>query len=457
MHDLRILILAAGKGTRMKSKKAKVLHHAGGAPLIEHVVAAARSLSPDVTITVGHQAEKVRELIPEATFVEQKEQLGTGHAVMMAREAFSGFKGDLLILPGDVPLIAAGTLQNFAAFHREGRYTASVLTAEVENPFGYGRIVRRGDSEVESIVEHRDATPEILRIAEINTSIYVFNTPALFDALTKVRNENSQKEFYLTDVIGILVSQQKKVGAFKVPHANEILGINTRAELVSVDRILRRRKCEALMADGVTIVDPDSTFIDGAVQIGADTIIYPSVQISGRTTIGEDVTVHSFCRIANSAIGSRSTILDGCIIVDSSVGEDISVGPFAHLRMHTKLEKGVKVGNFVEIKKSTLGAGTKSLHLTYLGDATIGKACNIGAGTITCNYDGFTKNPTIIEDEVFIGSDSQLIAPVKIGKGAYVAAGSSITEDVPAESLAIARGRQVVKEGWVRDRKKRRG
>jgi bifunctional UDP-N-acetylglucosamine pyrophosphorylase/glucosamine-1-phosphate N-acetyltransferase len=313
--------------------------------------------------------------------------------------------------------------------------------------------VRKGNNEVDSIVEHRDASPEILQIPEINSSIYVFSAPALFEALTKVRNENAQKEYYLTDVIGILGSQQKKVGAFKLTHPEEMLGINTRAELAAIDRVMRSRKCEKLMAEGVTIIDPASTFIDDSVQIGADTVIYPSVQIYGKTVIGEDVTIHSFSRIADSSIGARSTILDGCIVVDSSVGNDISVGPFAHLRMNTKLDDGVKVGNFVEIKKSTLGKGTKSMHLAYLGDATIGKAVNIGAGTITCNYDGSKKHPTIIEDEVFIGSDSQLVAPVKIGKGAYVGAGSSITEDVPPESLAIARGRQVVKEGWVRKKK----
>lgn len=454
MHDLRILILAAGKGTRMKSRKAKVLHSAGGAALVQHVMARARALSPDVTVIIGHQADKVRELLPEAKFVEQKEQLGTGHAVAMARPNFEGFNGDLLVLPGDVPLISDETLQKFLSFHRDGKYTASVLTAEVSNPFGYGRIVRRGGDNIESIVEQRDATPEILQISEINSSIYVFNSAALFDALTKVRNENAQKEYYLTDVVGIFVSQKKNVGAFKAIHADEILGINTRAELASLDHLMRRRKCEKLMADGVTIVDPDSTFIDDAVEIGADTVIYPSVQIYGRTKIGEDVTIHSFSRISNAAIGSNSTILEGCIVVDSSLGQDISVGPYAHLRMHTQLENGVKVGNFVEIKKSRLGAGTKSMHLAYLGDATIGEKVNIGAGTITCNYDGYNKNPTIIEDGVFIGSDSQLVAPVKIGKGAYVAAGSSITEDVPPDSLAIARGRQVVKEGWVSKKKR---
>ena len=289
MSDLLVLILAAGKGTRMKSRKAKVLHQVGGASLVEHVVATARSVSSSVSVVIGHQAETVRALMPEVSFVEQKEQLGTGHAVMVAREQLSAHKGDLLVLPGDVPLISSETLKAFIAFHTQGGYAASVMTADVDDPHGYGRIVRRGDNELKSIVEHRDATPEILKISEINSSIYVFNTPALFEALTQVRNENSQSEYYLTDVIGILGAQGRKVGAFKSPRADEILGINTRKELAAIDRIMRRRKCESLMADGVTIIDPDSTFIDAEVQIGADTVIHPSVQIHGKTIIGEDV------------------------------------------------------------------------------------------------------------------------------------------------------------------------
>jgi bifunctional UDP-N-acetylglucosamine pyrophosphorylase/glucosamine-1-phosphate N-acetyltransferase len=455
MLELRTLILAAGKGTRMKSQNAKVLHQAGGAALIEHVVAAARALGPSVLVVVGHQADKVRERVAGVEFVEQTQQLGTGHAVIIASERFAGYSGDLLVLPGDVPLIETATLQRFVEFHRQGGYAGSVLTADVGNPSGYGRILRRGDNEVEAIVEHRDATPAILAIQEINSSIYVFKTGPLFDALTRVRNQNAQLEYYLTDVVAILGEMGRKVGAFKAPQSDEVLGINTRAELAAIDHIMRRRKCESLMAEGVTIVDPDSTFIDAAVKIGPDTIIYPSVQIYGSSVIGDDAAVHSFSRISNCVIGSRSVVLEGCILVDSELGDDISVGPFAHVRMGATLEDGVKVGNFVEIKKSRLGAKTKSMHLAYLGDATIGKACNIGAGTITCNFDGVNKNSTIIEDNVFIGSDSQLIAPVKIGHSAYVAAGSSITDDVPSESLAIARGRQTIKEGWVRQRKKR--
>ena len=455
MDNLRVLILAAGKSTRMRSKYAKVLHRAGGASLIDHVLRAARSVSTDISIVVGHSADQVKALIPQATFVDQKEQLGTGHAVVAAREGFAGYSGELLVLPGDVPLISGATLEAFIKFHREGGFCASVLTADASNAFGYGRIVRRNDNEVDAIVEHRDATPEILQIQEINSSIYVFNAPVLFKSLAKIRNNNSQDEYYLTDVIGILAAERQKVGAFKVKSIDEILGINTRQELAQVDQVMRQRKCETLMAEGVTIVDPRSTFIDMDVQIGEDTVIHPFVQIQGRTVIGDDVTIHSCSRISNSRLGARTVVLDGCVIVESNLGEDVSVGPYAHLRRDVELGNTVKVGNFVELKKSTLGIGTKAMHLAYLGDATIGKNVNIGAGTITCNYDGVAKHPTVIEDGAFIGTDSQLIAPVRIGKDAYVAAGSSITDDVPPGSLAIARGRQTLKEGWVKGRKKK--
>lgn len=454
MKNIQILILAAGKGTRMKSSKAKVLHEVGGTSLIGNVVRTARPISTDIFVVVGHQAEQVKALLTGVSFVEQKEQLGTGHALMCAREALEGFSGSLLVLPGDVPLIRTETLQAFVKFHQDGGYKASVLTAEVPNPHGYGRIVRRADNEVEGIVEHRDASPDVLKIAEINSSIYVFDTAALFEALSKVQNKNAQKEYYLTDVIGILVGRKQKVGAWKAPHPEEILGINTRQELASTDRILRRRKCDALMSDGVTIVDPSSTFIDADVRIGADTVIYPSVQIYGSSVIGEDVTIHSFSRITSSRVAARSTILEGCIVVDSVIGEDVSVGPYAHLRMGATLADTVKVGNFVEIKKSSLGRGTKAMHLAYMGDATIGSKVNIGAGVITVNYDGVNKHATIIEDDAFVGSDSQLIAPVRVGKGGFVAAGSTITEDVPAEALAIGRGRQVNKENRAPHRKK---
>jgi bifunctional UDP-N-acetylglucosamine pyrophosphorylase/glucosamine-1-phosphate N-acetyltransferase len=452
--NLRILILAAGKSTRMKSKYAKVLHRAGGRTLIEHVLNTAHALTPDISVVVGHSADQVRASISEVKFVDQKEQLGTGHAVLAARENYANYAGDVLVLPGDVPLIGEETLRSFLKFHRDGRFRASVLTADIDNPHGYGRIVRRNDHEVERIVEHRDAGAEVLKIREINSSIYVFNAPSLFDALTKIQNNNAQREYYLTDVIGILVDGQENVGAFKVMSAEEILGINTRQELAAVDRVMRRRKCESLMTEGVTIIDPETAYIDADVRIGADTVIYPSVQLYGATVIGEEATIHSFSRISSSTLGARSEVLEGCIVVDSTVGEDVCIGPYAHLRMGTTIAATAKIGNFVEIKKSSVGVGTKSMHLAYLGDATIGGNVNIGAGVITCNYDGVNKHPTVIEDGAFVGTDSQLIAPVRVGKDAYVAAGSSITEDVPPESLAIARGRQVNKPGWVKTRRK---
>ncbi len=455
MDDLQVLILAAGKSTRMKSKYAKVLHRVGGRSLIDHVVRAARSATGNISVVIGHSADAVRAAVPEVKFVEQKQQLGTGHAVLAARESFSGYSGDVLVMPGDVPLISSGTLAAFIQFHRDGGFRASVLTADLENPGAYGRIVRQNNHELHSIVEQRDATPEILKIQEVNSGIYIFKAASLFESLARIRNENAQREYYLTDVIGILVGQNQKVGAVKSQSPEEVLGINTRQELAAVDHVIRRRTCERLMDEGVTIMDPASTYIDADVQIGLDTVIYPAVQIYGASVIGEDVTIHSFSRIANSRIGARTTVLEGCVINNSGVGEEVSLGPFSHLRFDVTVGDTAKVGNFVELKKTNLGFGSKSQHLAYLGDAHIGKNVNIGAGVITCNYDGVRKHETIIEDGAFVGTDSQLIAPVHIGKDAYIAAGSSITDDVPPESLAIARGRQVVKDGWVKERKKK--
>ena len=455
MDDLQVLILAAGKSTRMKSKYAKVLHRVGGRSLIDHVVRAARSATGNISVVIGHSADAVRAVVPEVKFVEQKQQLGTGHAVLAARESFSGYSGDVLVMPGDVPLISPGTLAAFIQFHRDGGFRASVLTADLENPAAYGRIVRQNNHELHSIVEQRDATPEILKIHEVNSGIYIFKAVSLFESLARIRNENAQREYYLTDVIGILVGQNQKVGAVKSQSPEEVLGINTRQELAAVDHVIRRRTCERLMDEGVTIMDPASTYIDAEVQIGLDTVIYPAVQIYGASVIGEDVTIHSFSRIANSRIGARTTVLEGCVINNSGVGEEVSLGPFSHLRFDVTVGDTAKVGNFVELKKTNLGFGSKSQHLAYLGDAHIGKNVNIGAGVITCNYDGVKKHETVIEDGAFVGTDSQLIAPVHIGKDAYIAAGSSITDDVPPESLAIARGRQVVKDGWVKERKKK--
>ncbi len=456
MNELTVLILAAGKGTRMKSNRVKVLHPLGGLPMLEFVRRTACRISDDVRVVVGHQAAAVREAVEGVSFIEQSEQLGTGHAVISAREALKGIPGDLLILPGDVPLIRPETLEAFSAFHRSGKFQGSVLTAWVERPDGYGRILRRTEHEVESIVEHRDADTGILEIREINSGIYIFDPGLLFNALDKTRTDNAQKEYYLTDAIAVLTGSGSRVGAYRVDDAREVAGINSRGELARVDRAIRRRKCHSLMASGVSVVDPASAWIDVDVRIGPDSTIHPSVTLEGQTSLGVGVTVRSHSRISNSRIGDRSTVLDGTVITDSDLGAGVRVGPRAHLRMGAVLEDNVTVGNFVEIKKSRLGAGTKAMHLTYIGDATIGKNVNVGAGVITCNYDGKKKHPTVIGNDVFVGSDSQLIAPVTVGDGAYIAAGSTISADVPADSLAIGRGRQVVKEDWAKKKKQQR-
>ena len=456
-NDLAIVILAAGKGTRLKSSLAKVLHRAGGRTLVEQIVCSSKMLKArETVVVVGHQAEQVAAVVEPlaALTVLQQPQNGTGHAMQIARRALGRAKF-AFVLPGDAPLVRTDTLKALIAAHHNGNAAATVLSAVLADPSGYGRVVRKSETAVSAIVEESQLTDEQREINEINSAIYCFTLEKLWPALAQVKPNNKHRELYLTDAIGILVSQRQRVGAFKIPSAEEILGINTRQDLAGIDHIMRRRKCESLMAEGVTLVDPPSTFIDDDVQIGADSVIYPSVQIYGNTVIGEDVTIHSFSRISNSKIGARSTVLESCVLDSSNLGEEVTLGPFSRLRPDSVLGDRVRIGNFVEIKKSTLGTDTKSQHLAYLGDATVGKDVNIGAGVITCNYDGVRKYPTIIEDGAFVGTDSQLIAPVRIGKGAYIAAGSSITDDVPPESLAIARGRQTIKEGWAKNRKKK--
>jgi bifunctional UDP-N-acetylglucosamine pyrophosphorylase/glucosamine-1-phosphate N-acetyltransferase len=455
MQKLTVLILAAGAGTRMKSRKAKVLHHVGGLPMLEFVVRAAREVSDDVHVVVGHQGKAVQDAVDGVHFIQQEEQLGTGHAVMAARESLHN-AGQLLILPGDVPLIQSETLRKLADFNRDGSFAASLAMATVEDPHGYGRIVRRSANEIDSIVEHRDGQDEVLEIREINSGIYVFDSALLFDALERTRTDNAQKEYYLTDVVRIFSEEGHRFGAFEIEDPAEASGINSRKQLARVDRELRRRKCESLMEAGVSILDPETVRIDADVQIGADSVIYPSVAIEGTSILGEDVSVRSFSRITDSKVGDRSTVLDGCIMDQSEVRSDVRIGPYAHLRMGALLESKVRVGNFVEIKKSKLAEGTKAMHLTYLGDAEIGKDVNVGAGTITCNYDGVNKNKTTIEDGVFIGSNSSLVAPIRIEKNAYLGAGSTITEDVPPDSLAIGRGRQVVKKDRMKEKGKKK-
>ena len=457
--EVHVVVLAAGQGTRMKSRLPKVLHSLAGHPLIEHVLKAAKAISPaTVTLIVGHGADMVREYMgnsPNIRAVVQEPQLGTAHALQQAEATLAGKQGTVVLLSGDVPLLTGDTLRRLIETHHGGRAAATVVTAVVERPYGYGRIVRtRG--RIARIVEERDASPEVRQIREINSGIYAFDLAPLFDALRGIASQNAQGEYYLTDLIAIYRRRKLPVETLIVDNPQEIRGINSRTELAEVGRIVRQTKNEELMAAGVTLIDPATTYIDPDVEIGADTVIHPGVAIEGQTRIGAACEIHANVRIVDSEVADKAVIANFCLIIGSRIAEGASVGPFAHLRPETVVGEGAQIGNFVELKKTTMGPGSKANHLAYLGDATIGANVNIGAGTITCNYDGKTKHPTIIEDGAFIGSDSQLIAPVRIGKGAYVGAGSSITEDVPDGALGIARGRQSNVEGWA-DRKKGQG
>ena len=454
--DVHVVILAAGHGTRMKSKLPKVLHPLAGRPLIEHVLRTANAVSPaTVTLIVGHAADLVREKLgsrPNTGFALQEPQLGTAHALQQAEARLAGKSGTVVLLSGDVPLLSEATLRRLIETHHGAGAAATVVTAIVERPYGYGRIVRtRG--RIARIVEERDASPDVRQIREINSGIYAFDLAPLFDALRGIASQNAQGEFYLTDLIGIYRRRKLTVETLVVDNQQEIRGINSRSELAEVSRIVRQTKNEELMAAGVTIIDPATTYIDQDVEIGADTVIHPGVAIEGQSRIGAACEIHANVRIVDSEIADKTVINNFCLIIGSRIAEGASVGPFAHLRPETVVGEGAKIGNFVELKKTTMGPGSKANHLAYLGDATIGAKVNVGAGTITCNYDGTKKHPTIIEDGAFIGSDSQLIAPVRIGKGAYVGAGSSITEDVPDGALGIARGRQTNVAGWVERRK----
>jgi bifunctional UDP-N-acetylglucosamine pyrophosphorylase / glucosamine-1-phosphate N-acetyltransferase len=445
---LDVLILAAGLGTRMHSRTAKVLHQLGGRPLIAHVCHTAAALVKEgrpVHIVVGHQAEEVRAAVIEelgeggAIFITQTEQRGTGDAVMAAHAALAEANSTLLVLSGDVPLMHHETLGALVHQHRthRGRGAAcSVLTVKLEDPTGYGRIVRNADGRFERIVEQKDATPEERQIKEINSGIYCFETRVLFGALARVQPANAQGEYYLTDVPGILRADGEDVSIFTHTDAREVSGINTRVELAEFERLLRLRTLRRLMLDsGVTIIDPAHTYVSPEAQIGHDTIIYPGVAIEGRTHIGEGCEIRSGTRISNSRVGSGVRIKDHSVIVDSDIADNCSVGPFAHLRMNAQLEEQSAVGNFVEMKKSRLGRKSKAMHLTYLGDAEVGARTNIGAGTVTCNYDGVNKNPTVIEQDVKIGSDTMLVAPVTVGARSVTGAGSVVTRDVPPDTL----------------------
>jgi bifunctional UDP-N-acetylglucosamine pyrophosphorylase/glucosamine-1-phosphate N-acetyltransferase len=459
MADLHVVILAAGKGTRMKSSLPKVLHRVGGLPMVEHVLRAADALRPrSVVVVVGHQGEQLRAaLAPHSglTFVVQEPQLGTAHALLAAETALRGASGTVVLLSGDVPQLAANTLQTLVNRHESARAAATVVTAHLEDPTGYGRIVRSGEK-IARIVEQRDASVHEQAIREINAGIYAFQAAGLFDALREVAADNAQGEYYLPDVIALFVSRGRGVETLCVPDADEIRGINSRAELAAVSRIVRQNKNAALMAAGVTIEDPATTYVDPDVTVGADTVIHPGVSLEGRTSIGGGCEIHSGVRIVDSQLGDRVTVNDHCVITDSSLSAEAVVGPFAHLRAGALVGEGARVGNFVELKKTTLGPGSKAMHLAYLGDAAIGSKVNIGAGTITCNFDGVSKHPTTIEDGAFIGSDSQLVAPITVGKGAYVGSGTTVRESVPAGALAVSAGKQRNIEGWADKKKQRR-
>jgi bifunctional UDP-N-acetylglucosamine pyrophosphorylase/glucosamine-1-phosphate N-acetyltransferase len=458
MSNNHVVILAAGKGTRMKSAQPKVLHRVAGVPLIDHVLRAASALSPSsIVVVVGHHAgqlEAALRIRPGLSFALQEPQLGTGHALLQAEPHLKGAQGTLVLLSGDVPLLRAESLAALVRTHEERRAAATVLTAVVASPAGYGRIVRDG-GRIAAIVEHKDASPAEREIGEINSGVYAFDIGPLFGALRQIGSTNAQGEYYLPDLVKIYRSRGLTVETVTLDDSREILGVNSRKELAEVGTILRAAKNEELMASGVTIVDPATAYIGGDVTVGADTVIHPGVHLEGRTRIGAGCEIHSGVRILNSTIDDGVVINNFCLIVDSHVSRGARIGPFAHIRPQSDVGEDAHVGNFVELKKTSMGKGAKANHLAYLGDATIGQNVNVGAGTITCNYDGTTKHPTVIEDGAFIGSDSQLIAPVRVGAGAYVAAGSTITDDVPAGSLAIGRGKQVNKDGWVARNKKK--
>jgi len=456
-----IAIMAAGKGTRLKSKHPKVLHEVGGKPILAHVIAAARQVVPadDVYAIIGHEADRVRESVASSgvQFVLQAEQRGTGHALMVAQKALAGYD-QIIVLSGDAPLITPATIRKLSEFHIGQNATMTLLSAELENPFGYGRVIRRNRKEpdVTAIVEEKETSAREKKIREINSGFYVFSAPDLYAHIGYLSTENAHQEYYLTDMAEAFHRRRKKVVAMKTTDPGEILGTNTRVEMVELDSLLRMAKCRQLMSEGVTIYYPETCVIDSDVEVGADTVIEPFVQLLGTSRVGEDCRIRSYSVIRNTQIADGVSILPGCVMDDSTIARNAIVGPYSRMRPGSEIGEGAHLGNFVETKKMKLGRGSKANHLSYLGDAEIGESVNVGAGTITCNYDGVHKHKTVIEDGVFVGSDATLVAPIKIGRGSYIAAGSSITEDVPADALALGRARQVVKEGWAREKRNAR-
>jgi bifunctional UDP-N-acetylglucosamine pyrophosphorylase/glucosamine-1-phosphate N-acetyltransferase len=448
---LHVVVLAAGQGTRMRSSRPKVLHPIAGRTLLDWVLTTAEALSPaSVTVVVGHQAETVGSAVRARghRVALQAEQLGTAHALRQAEEGLKGESGTLLLLSGDAPLLKEHNLVSLLQAHAESGAAATVLTAEFDNPFGYGRIVRTNGA-IAAIVEERDARPAQREIREVNSGVYAFEMPLVWEGLREIAANNSQAEYYLPDLVKVFRRRGLTVATATVDEAASIQGINSRTELAEAGRVVRQRKNEELMAAGVTIVDPATTYVDADVTVGSDTVLHPGVVLEGSTHIGQACEIHAYVRMRNATIGDRVTVNNFCVLTDSAVGDDATVGPFAHIRPGSRVGSRGKVGNFVELKKTTLGEGSKVNHLSYIGDAEVGAGVNVGAGTITCNYDGQHKHRTVIEDGAFIGSGTQLVAPVTIGAGAYVAAGSAITEDVPPAGLGVARERQRNIEGWA--------
>ena len=456
MSDIVSLVLAAGKGTRMKSALPKVLHSVGGKSMVQHVLTAAATAGAERNIVViGFGAEAVREALgDQAEFVVQTEQLGTGHAVLQAKELFADFTGTILVLCGDTPLLTGAELARLTEAHRRKGAVATVLTAHMPDPAGYGRVIRNDQGQVIKIVEQKDATETERQVNEVNTGIYCFECQPLFAALSNITCANAQGEYYLTDVIGLLANQGQVVWAVPVADYQQTLGINSRVQLAEAETILRRRKLIELMEAGVTVMDPASTFVDSEVTVGSDTVLYPFTWLEGATTIGSNCQVGPNSRIANTQIGDDVT-MHFVYAHECRIGDKVTVGPYVHLRPQTVLAPGVKIGNFVEVKNSSVGENSKIPHLSYIGDTDMGSGVNIGSGTITVNYDGQSKHRTIIEDNAFIGCNTNLVAPVTVGREAYVAAGSTITKPVPPGALGVARARQSNMEGWTRKRSKK--
>ena len=457
MAPRHVIVLAAGKGSRMRAKRPKVLHKLAGLSLIERVLQSAASLAPETTtMVVGHEADTIRRSLaayPHLQFVRQDPQLGTAHALLQAETVYRDHSGHLIVLSGDVPRLRPSTLASLVTAHEEAGAAATVLAMILRRPFGYGRIIRSRGNMV-GVIEETDATPDQRRIQEVNGGIYVFDIHPLFEALKQIPEAGPNHERHLAAIVPLYRKRGLTVTTFTADDPNEIRGINSQTELAEVSRLVRQTKNEELMAAGVTIEDPSTTYIDDVVEVGADTVIHPGVTLEGRTRVGERCELHSGVRVVNSTVGNDVTIRNCCVVTDTRLDNGTLIGPFAHLRPGSVVEANARVGNFVELKETTLGPGSKVNHLSYVGDATVGRDVNVGAGTITCNYDGRTKHQTTIDDGVFIGSGTELVAPVTVGKQSYVAAGSCITDDVPPGALAIARRRQENKPDWVENKRR---